>query len=135
MWLSSHTSLLPILKCQYCVHNTGTGYLEYPTTAQILPTTFSSTHTLLLFLIQREPSKPLLHYYIYGCLLCLELWHQETYSQDTSVSIAARLHTGWSRVQTWLGGRTYFFYETSKLALGVYTTPYSMGIRDTLPVE
>ena len=28
MWLSSHTSLLPILKCQYCVHNTGTGILN-----------------------------------------------------------------------------------------------------------
>jgi len=93
-----------------------------------------NTHTLLMFLTQRAPSKPWLYYYIYGCLLHLELWPQEMYSQDTSVSIAAGLHTGWSRVQPWLGGRISLFYETFELALGVYTTPYSMGIRGTLPV-
>jgi hypothetical protein len=33
-----------------------------------------------------------------------------------------------------LGRRISLLYKTSKLALGVYPTPYLMGIRGTLPV-
>jgi hypothetical protein len=79
-------------------------YLNILPLPKFCPPLSFNTHTLLMFLIQREPNKPLIHYYIYGCLLHLELWPQEMYSQDTSIGIAARLHTGWSRVQTWLGG-------------------------------